>query len=766
MTKIKVFAWCLILVLTHNNPLFGQNWKAKWIGLGTNEADTANSWVAFRKDFQMEAVPKKAVARIAVDSKYWLYINDKLVVFEGGLKRGPNKNDTYFDEVDLSNYLIKGANTIAVKVWYFGKHGFSHNSSGKLGLLFDLQTDATTIVSDSTWLVQKLKEYQTAAGAVPNFRLAESNILFDARQADTSWHLTTANPVGFVKAASYGAPGIAPWNHLVKRPIPLWKDFGLKEFAPSSIIRKGDTVICKLPYNMQFTPYFDIESEAGILIKLFTDNYSTYNGSTENIRATYITKGGRQQYESLGWMNGHLMYFVLPANARIHSLKYRETGYDTDFAGAFESSDPFFNNLWKKANRTLYVTMRDTYMDCPDRERAQWTGDAVLEAQEAFYALCPKSHALAKKWLYELIHWQKVDGTLFAPIPAGNWDKELPDQILASIGYYGLWTYYMHTADRQILVDLYPGIRKYISLWEKDKDGLVLLREGGWQWGDWGENKDMLLLYNLWYYLALKGSYLTTKELGYTSESKKLLEEMQHFKEVFNTRFWNGSEYRDPLYKKSTDDRVHALAVLAGIADRNKYVPILKVFANQEHASPYMEKYVFEAMYKMNEPILANRRHKKRFAPMVNNAYFSTLFEGWGIGNEGYGGGTVNHAWSGGGLTILSSELCGIKPLQPGYSLFQVAPQMGDVSFAKAKVSTVKGVIEVSVNNTAEKRSIDLTVPAGTKAVVLTPSDFIKKILINNNDLEKAVKKLGVVYDKESKSIVLPLGHWTIDFGF
>ena len=45
-----------------------------------------------------------------------------MVVFEGGLKRGPNPEDTYCDEVDLAPYLKKGKNQVAVLVWYFGKH--------------------------------------------------------------------------------------------------------------------------------------------------------------------------------------------------------------------------------------------------------------------------------------------------------------------------------------------------------------------------------------------------------------------------------------------------------------------------------------------------------------------------------------------------------------------------------------------------------------------------------------------------------------------
>ena len=33
----------------------------------------------------------------------------------------------------------------------------------------------------------------------------------------------------------------------------------------------------------------------------------------------------------------------------------------------------------------------------------------------------------------------------------------------------------------------------------------MIPRKGGWTWGDWGDNKDLILLYNAWYSLALKG---------------------------------------------------------------------------------------------------------------------------------------------------------------------------------------------------------------------------------------------------------------------
>ena len=82
-------------------------WKARWIGKQEYRSET-NSWLAFKKKVTVAEVPEVMTARIAADSKYWLWINDSLVVFEGGLKRGPAPGDTYYDEVDIAPFLRKG----------------------------------------------------------------------------------------------------------------------------------------------------------------------------------------------------------------------------------------------------------------------------------------------------------------------------------------------------------------------------------------------------------------------------------------------------------------------------------------------------------------------------------------------------------------------------------------------------------------------------------------------------------------------------------
>ena len=715
-------------------------WKAQWIGTDVG-TDTVNTWINFRKEIDIKTISDKPIiARIAVDTKYWLLINGKMVVFEGGLKRGPTPKDTYYDKVDITSYLKKGKNTFAVLVWYFGKDGFSHKSSGKSGLLFDVQTDAFNILSDATWKTWLHPAFTETNAPHPNYRLPESNVAFDARTGNFDFIQPNFDDIAKPNAIVYGTVPTTPWNQLVQRPIPQWKNFGLKSYNTNltfPFISTGDTLKLALPYNAQITPYFELDAKEGLLIEMLTSNYR--GGGPPNVRAEYTTKQGVQSYESFGWMNGETIYYIIPKGVKILDLKYRETGYNTEFTGNFECDDDFYNRLWQKSLRTLYVTMRDNYMDCPDRERAQWWGDVVLESGEAFYALSPSSNLLVKKGILELANWQRPDSTMYSPIPAGNWHQELPTQMLSSIGTYGFWNYYWHTGDKSTLEKVYKNVEKYLALWKLNDNGTVIARKGGWTWGDWGGNKDMPILFNTQYYMALDSYYRMSELLGKTENASPTKSKMEQFKKDFNTEFWNGTAYRSSEYQGETDDRSQGLAVVSGLADTEKYHAILKILKVEKHASPYMEKYVLEALFQMGYSEEALQRMQERFSTMVNHPDYSTMWEGWGIGAKGFGGGTTNHAWSGGGLTLLSQYVAGVYPTSAGYDTFQIKPQLGFLEKVKAVVPSVKGNIEVEIDAT-NGYGLKLKIPENTKAKIYVPSTF-KEISVNDKTVQFATEK-------------------------
>lgn len=701
---------------------------ASWIGPSHS---AANQWLRFRKTFTLAEVPARAPAVIAADSKYWLWLNGTLVVREGGLKRGPSPDSTYQDTADLAPYLKPGGNTLAILLWHFGKPGFSHNPSGRAGLLFELGLPGQSVVSDASWRLSPHPAIGTSPDAKPNRRLPESSLLFDARKDEPDWTAPGFEADSWTPPTVAGKPPVAPWGRLEQRPIPQWKDYGLKEYTAVSTLPEGSAGVieAKLPYNAQVTPWLKVDAPAGLEIDIRTDNFM--GGGEANVHAKYITRDGIQEFECLGWMNGHTVRHTLPAGVKVLGLRYRETGFDTAFNGRFECDDPDLNLLWRKAARTLYVTMRDSYMDCPDRERSQWWGDVVNELGEVPYAFEPRAYQLTRKAVRELVSWQRPDGTLFSPVPAGipapgkkndggTWSTELPVQMLASIGKYGIWTYYLQSADKETIRQVYPGVRRYLGLWKFDSDNLVVHRPGDWDWSDWGKDIDARILDSAWYQLALEGAINMARLTGNDADIPRWETLRGRIASGFNKTFWNGREYRAPGYKGDTDDRANALAVVAGFAGPEQFPALREVLTKHRNASPYMEKYVLEALFLMDSPELAMTRMKERYRAQLDSP-LTTLWEGWGIGKDGYGGGSYNHAWSGGPLTCLSQFAAGIAPTSPGFATYAVLPQPGTLRQINAEVDSPQGRLQVRFLRSDHTFQAEVISPAGATGFLGIP---------------------------------------------
>ncbi len=738
------------------------DWKASWITPPMDLFQTEsppNSWWLFRKSFEIKNIPGSASTRIATDTHYWLWVNNILVIRQGGLKRGPTPFDTYYDAVDLAPYLVKGKNTIAIQVWHLGRDGFSHHDSGKAGLLFDLQTPGLTVVSDGSWKVKKNTAFYQTNDPNPNYRLAESNIGYDARNDPTGWANVEFDTSTWQDVKVAGPPPAAPWNNLVQRPIPFWDDSELGEYKAVEIEQNNDgsqTVTAQLPYNIQFYPYIQVKSQAGLKIRMQTDTYE--NGGANSLRAEYITREGEQEFESLGWLNGDKVLYTLPKGVELISVKYRQTGYASVQTGSFLADDLFLNQLYQKSFRSLSVNMRDTFMDCPNRERAQWWGDVMVELQQAGYALDADSLLLARKGILELAAWQKTDGVLFSPIPSGNWDKELPVQMLQAV--YGTKQYYLLTGDIDTVQTVYPAIKGYMDLWQMGANGLVIHRDGGWNWVDWGEKIDQPVLENAWYYLALQSQLDLAEASGKTQDIPGIEQKMGRLHQSFNTQFWNGSGYRSAEYTGTNDDRVQAMAVITGLASKEKYPHILKIFQQELHASPMMENFVSEAMMQMGYDQAALERMKTRYKDQVESEH-TTLWEGWELAPDK----TFNHAWGAGSLYLLPGYVAGIRPTEPGFRVFEVVPHMGNLGRVGATVPTPRGLIEVHIRKSTSEYNLQVNVPKGSQGWIgILESDLKKYPNLQTTRDGESVEVQPGIHDGAHAYYQVQSGQWEFSF--
>lgn len=677
---------------------------AKWIWASTT---SVNSYVAFRKTFSLDKVPAEAVANIAAESKYYLWMNEELAVFDGASKRGATPYDGFYEQIDLADYLKQGENTLVILVSYNGRGGNSSVDPGKAGLLFEMQAGDQTIVSDSSFKANRLRAYrnQGLLGADwPNYSqssmLAEWNVYYDARESVGDYTASDFDDSAWEGATVVCEAGAQPFNDTYLSVIPLMKFDEEYTFLESQYIGQKltqDTIITiDLPENMQFSPYFELTAESSGLRFTYYTNTLTSQG-IDSFRDDYVTAGGEQTYESLPWRSGSQLIIQAPAGITFTKIGYRRSGYDSERSGSFVTENEDVNTLWEKAVNTLLICMRDTYMDCPERERSPYIGDAANQIGETFYSLDENSWAMTKKTILNIIGWTKTDNCipLRSPSLATN---ENPVQTLNFL--VSVYEYLLYTGDEATVRLFYPVAVNYLKLWELNDDGSIVYRNGTFMWVDWGDGADAEVLQNCWYYYALSSTQKLAKALGISSDEAFFTERIQKVAAGFAKFKKQGGYSSGTAY----DDRANAMAVVSGLADEEMYDEILNVLTTTYGASPYMEKFVEEALCLMGEYDACLTRMLTRYQPMIDDKD-STLWELWEKD-----AGTINHGWTGGSLTVLSKYFGGISPESAGYGSYSI--RLTDVfSSLSMSVVTPEGTLSYSIKR-AEGGTVTIIVEA------------------------------------------------------
>tara|TARA_R110002096_G_scaffold9533_3_gene37597 strand:- start:39053 stop:41434 length:2382 start_codon:yes stop_codon:yes gene_type:complete len=740
------------------------NWNdAKWIW--QDHAGPANTWVAFRKSFNIEEMPEQALAKIAVDTKYWLWINGEMVLFEGGLARGAAPDTNYYDTVDIEPYLKAGQNTVAILVWYWGRTRKVHDDSGKGGLLFSAEIGKQVLNSNNTWKMKVHTAYDAKSGGGGGSanRVNAYNVKFDARVgmddwSENAWYALNYNDKAWDTPVEKGAANSKPWGALVKRAIPQWNDRGLTNYEALTLDANQreiklpfknttDSLVvihAKLPFNKQITPYLKVNSEAGKTIVATTDNpFNMLNG-------TYITKDGVQAFESYSWINGHVVEYTIPAGVEVLELKYRWTGVG-EMTGTFKTSDSYFTRLWWMARNTLYVCARNSYMDCPDRERGLWIGDVADQTGAVFYTLDEPGRLLLKKGIDNTIAYRKGD-TIQGLAPGfGAYrgkSSELTGQSLQYIDQ-GIWQYYYNTGDKATLKNAYPAVLNYLKLWEMQENGLPEHRKGYANWVDWGIDTDPTPTNVVLYYMALKAAKNMATTLQKNEDIAWYNKRIKSINENFEKEYWQGNRYGSK--EKPVEERVSALAVISGLANKEHYnILVDSILLPVQKSSPHMEWMAEEAIMLTGQYDKGLERMKQRYEEQVNLKWLTTLYEKYQPKLRG----TYNHAWNAPNY-VLSRYIAGVKATDIAWSTYEVKPNLAHMTSVKQVVPSVKGDITVDVNTTENTYQLDLISPEKTIATIYIPKaeKKIAKIEVNGKSVwnKNKFKKRIDGFDFESE---------------
>ncbi|MHA1522235.1 MAG: family 78 glycoside hydrolase catalytic domain, partial [Promethearchaeota archaeon] len=147
--------------------------------------------------------------------------------------------------------------------------------------------------------------------------------------------------------------------------------------------------------------------------------------------------------------------------------------------GNFKCSDELLNQIFAAGNRSNLNNYQGIPTDCPHREKNGWTGDVHLSIEYAL--LTYRCENLMKKWLFDICDAQRKDGKIPAIAPTPGWGYGGTGPAWDSAFILIPWNIYLYRGNRELLLDLYPYMKKYMN-WQDSRIRNNLIRFG---LGDW-----------------------------------------------------------------------------------------------------------------------------------------------------------------------------------------------------------------------------------------------------------------------------------------
>lgn len=474
-----------------------------WIRESDLMKDKPNS-VGFRKEIDLNRLPRQAKMMIFADSRYILWINGRYI------ERGPCRFDPkgpQYDPVDIKDYLQRGKNTIAVLV-----HGNVKNDLGNLkimkhlpGLAAVIQADNQQFVTDSTWLCSDQIPEQMWTN------VWTWSCILDKADNNTSgfnWQIPGFDDGNWGSSVKVSGK---TWGPLKIRYIPLLKETNLGSGTILQVRndKAVDTSARKLPDNLPVKfrsgdevvidvgklslTYWamNINAERGTEI-VFTPCQDFVRGETiinYNCISKLIAREGSQSFlstETFGFR--YLNMKVLKGSFTLDSIRFISRLYPNKKLAAFECSDDFLNSTWQQSSYTSEVLCEDGYVD--SAERAEWMADVAMIQYPVSRMVISGPGNDSGKDIYSdprlmhnmLLHTaqsQQDDGRLKAHSPSDRFDLHWYIEDYSCLWVQGLKQYYENSADTAFVSDMWPVLEKQMKwfLERKNQTGLITARE-------------------------------------------------------------------------------------------------------------------------------------------------------------------------------------------------------------------------------------------------------------------------------------------------
>ena len=492
------------------------DWEAKWIcGEGTDRKERLPADCYFKAFSVKEGLVRARLYATAL-GVYSAAVNG--VTVSDVLAPGATtyEKTLYYQTYDVTSRLRTGENELSFTVadgWYKGKLGADQNEyvyGTQLKLfaqleLFYASGEKETIATDGSFLWSN-------DGPVRFSDLKDGEI-YDARKSPVfARHAHVDGGETRIPSAS-DAPAVM--EHEV--------------FRPTLSLSPSGKHILDFKQNLAGYVRFRVHAPAGsrITLRLFeaTDHgeysdasLSFTNGDVAPVKQeiVYYAAGREDEVFQPEFFYSGFRYALVEGLGEVRPEDFEAVAVysDLEFGGSFSSSDAlvdrfFLNTLWSMKSNFV-----DVPTDCPQREKAGWTGDAQVFCRTAGYLADTK--AFFRKWLHDVKDCQGENGMVRNVAPRIFGEGSRMEGAEGSCGWidaaviipYTLWKM---TGDRAVITQNLPlmlGFMDFVlsrcadkSMFSLPEDNFMhavyascrlpdspynkYIIECGLQWGEW-----------------------------------------------------------------------------------------------------------------------------------------------------------------------------------------------------------------------------------------------------------------------------------------
>ena len=547
-----------------------------------------------------------------------------------------------------------------------------------------------------------------------------------------------------------------------------------EEFTPSVLHTPDGSTVLDFGQNMAGMVAFSVTGNAGRQVCLTmgetldeSGNFTLKNlqgeGRAAKIMAvgqklTYVLKDGHQTYHPHFLISG-FRYAKLenwPEEVKPENFKAYAIYSDLKWTGEFSCSNPLVNQLVHNVIWSMKSNFVDIPTDCPQRERAGWTGDINVFLNSANYLA--DTRKFLKKWMNDVLLTQEEDGAvpvIVPPVPAVGTGKTSTGwgDAIATVPY----GQYLCYGDLDGLETAYEGIKKYVEYHRRlaTKQNIFhvykraihrkYILDTGFHFGEWLEPgssnmKDGLkaMFYpdlevaTAWLFYTSRLLSKIAGLLGKTDDEKEYLEFSVHVREAYRKEFLKDEQvhstrqckYIRPVYMNLADDNEipEIMRHLNELCTKNDYKIGTGFLTTYQVLNVLTDHGYRDTAYKM----LENEQRPGWLYEVKQGA--TTVWEGWdAITEDGsINPLSMNHYAPGSVISWLFSRCAGIRPDAPGYQKILIQPVPGGtLTWAKASYDSVVGTIRSEWKITDGKFRLHVELPDHVPTRIIMPDKTV-----------------------------------------